>query len=88
MSNGFLSGSLAARGWVFEWLKLSQPNPNDLGYVDSVSVEEIGSVRCSGSSPRVDEAISTHVSFYSCTCTAQQAIKLADGDVSRIFPKK
>ncbi|RDY09089.1 T-complex protein 1 subunit theta [Mucuna pruriens] len=26
-------------------LKLSQPNPDDLGYVDSVSVEEIGGVR-------------------------------------------
>ncbi|XP_061374024.1 T-complex protein 1 subunit theta [Gastrolobium bilobum] len=26
-------------------LKLSQPNPDDLGYVDSISVEEIGGVR-------------------------------------------
>lgn len=26
-------------------LKLSQPNPDDLGYVDSVSIEEIGGVR-------------------------------------------
>ena len=26
-------------------LKLSQPNPDDLGYVDSVSVEEIGGAR-------------------------------------------
>ncbi|XP_019186971.1 PREDICTED: T-complex protein 1 subunit theta [Ipomoea nil] len=26
-------------------LKLSQPNPDDLGYVDSVSVEEIGGIR-------------------------------------------
>lgn len=26
-------------------LKLSQPNPDDLGYVDLVSVEEIGGVR-------------------------------------------
>ena len=26
-------------------LKLSQPNPDDLGHVDSVSVEEIGGVR-------------------------------------------
>ena len=55
---GFLSRSMAARGWVSEFLnfinffsvfmhqlKPSQPNPNDLGYVDSVSVEEIGSVR-------------------------------------------
>jgi T-complex protein 1 subunit theta len=26
-------------------LKLSQPNPDDLGYVDSISVEEIGGAR-------------------------------------------
>lgn len=26
-------------------LKLCQPNPDDLGYVDSVSVEEIGGAR-------------------------------------------
>lgn len=26
-------------------LKLSAPNPDDLGYVDSISVEEIGGVR-------------------------------------------
>lgn len=26
-------------------LKLSQPNPDDLGYVDFISVEEIGGVR-------------------------------------------
>jgi hypothetical protein len=26
-------------------LKLSRPNPDDLGYVDSVSVEEIGGAR-------------------------------------------
>ncbi|KAI8562110.1 hypothetical protein RHMOL_Rhmol03G0009200 [Rhododendron molle] len=29
-------------------LKLGRPNPNDLGYVDSVSVEEIGGVRIRG----------------------------------------
>ncbi|KAI8562111.1 hypothetical protein RHMOL_Rhmol03G0009200 [Rhododendron molle] len=29
-------------------LKLGRPNPNDLGYVDSVSVEEIGGVRVMG----------------------------------------
>jgi hypothetical protein len=26
-------------------LKLSQPNPDDLGYVDSITVEEIGGAR-------------------------------------------
>lgn len=30
---------------MWEQLKLSQPNPDDLGYVDSISVEEIGGIR-------------------------------------------
>ncbi|CAB4273163.1 unnamed protein product [Prunus armeniaca] len=29
----------------YKYLKLCQPNPNDLGYVDSVSIEEIASVK-------------------------------------------
>lgn len=37
-------------GWFFNTffspqLKLGQPNPDDLGYADSVSVEEIGGAR-------------------------------------------
>ena len=31
--------------FLYGQLKLSQPNPDDLGYVDSVSVEEIGGAR-------------------------------------------
>lgn len=31
--------------FMWEQLKLSQPNPDDLGYVDSISVEEIGGIR-------------------------------------------
>ena len=32
---------------IMEQLKLSRPSPDDLGYVDSISVEEIGGVTVS-----------------------------------------
>lgn len=31
--------------FILQQLKLCQPNPDDLGYVDSISVEEIAGVR-------------------------------------------
>ena len=32
---------------IIEQLKLSRPSPDDLGYVDSIAVEEIGGVTVS-----------------------------------------
>ncbi|GLT35115.1 hypothetical protein SLA2020_095940 [Shorea laevis] len=52
-------------------LKLSQPKPDDLGYVDSVSVEEIGGVRVTIRA--VDDGVNTYKAMCRDSCVVPGA---------------